>query len=388
MKYDTLVTHLGRDSERFEGAVNPPVYHVSTVLHPNVAHMEQAGAKPYEGMTYGRFGTPTTQAVEEAVAALEGGLRSIAVPSGLAAITSALGALVSAGDHVLVTDSVYFPTRRYCDTVLARLGVETSYYDPLCGSGIKSLIQPNTKLVVVEAPGSLTFEVQDIPAIAAEARKAGALVVMDNTWATPLHFKPFEKGVDVSLQAATKYIVGHADAMLGFITVQDEALWLKIKTHTATLGLGVGADEAYLGLRGLRTLPLRLERHQENGLLVATWLKRRPEVMRLLHPALPNDAGHAVWKRDFQGACGLFAMILNPVPKPAIDAFLDSLELFGLGFSWGGYESLIIPADKGIVRTATSWNPGGPTIRLHVGLENPDDLIRDLEKGFARLKGG
>jgi cystathionine beta-lyase len=387
MRPDTRLIHAGRNPEAHSGAVNPPVYRVSTVIHPSVAHMEESGQSPYEGLVYGRYGTPTSWAVEEAVAELEGGYRAIAMPSGLAAITGALSAVLKAGDHLLVTDSVYFPTRRYCDSVLAGLGIETSYYDPLIGAGIAALMRPNTKVVFVEAPGSLTFEIQDIPAIAQAAHAKGAQVLMDNTWGTPLFFKPFDKGVDLSLQAATKYIVGHADAMLGFITAKDEELWHQVKTHVASRGDSAGSEECYLGHRGLRTLSVRLERHRENAILLATWLKRRPEVLRVLHPALPEDPGHALWKRDFLGSCGLFGFVLKDVPKTAVDALLDSLELFGRGYSWGGYESLAIPCDTGIKRTATRWAPGGPTLRLHVGLEDPDDLIRDLEKGLRALKG-
>lgn len=385
LKASTIAVHAGRKPFEHQGAVNPPVYHVSTILYPDVETMEQRGTKPFDGMTYGRFGTPTTFALEEAVCALEGGYRSIAVPSGLAALTLVLESFLKHGDHVLVSDSIYQPTRRYCDGHLKQNGVETTYYDPLIGSGIAELIRPNTKLVFVEAPGSLTFEIQDIPAIAEAAHKKGVLVAMDNTWATPLFFKPFEKGVDLSVQAATKYIVGHADAMMGLVTCANSDLWQTVKAHAAAHGLGVGAEEAYLALRGLRTLPLRLERHQETAILLATWLKRRPEVLRVLHPALQDDPGHKLWRRDFLGSCGLFAFVLKGAGKPQVDAFLNALELFGLGYSWGGFESLAIPADPGIKRTVTTWNPGGPTIRLHAGLEDADDLIADLEQALGRL---
>ncbi|TAN54898.1 MAG: cystathionine beta-lyase [Rhodospirillales bacterium] len=385
LKPATVAVHAGRASDQHQGAVNPPVYHVSTILYPDVATMEERGTKPFEGMTYGRFGTPTTFALEEAVCALEGGYRSVAVPSGLAAITLVLESYLHHGDHVLVTDSVYQPTRRYCDGHLARQGVETTYYDPLIGADIADLIRPNTKLIFVEAPGSLTFEIQDIPAIAKAAHQKGALVAMDNTWATPLYFKPFEKGVDLSIQAATKYIVGHADAMMGIVTCATAEQWQTVKAHAAAHGLGVGSEEAYLALRGLRTLPVRLERHRETAILLASWLKHRPEVLRVMHPALQDDPGHRLWRRDFSGSCGLFAFVLKPVGKDKVDAFLNALDLFGLGYSWGGFESLAIPADSGIKRTATSWNPGGPTIRLHAGLEDPDDLIGDLEQALGRL---
>lgn len=384
----TIAVHAGRKPFEHQGAVNPPVYHVSTILHASVEEMEKRGATPFEGMTYGRFGTPTTFALEEAVCALEGGYRSIAVPSGLAGLTLVLESFLKHGDHVLVSDSIYQPTRRYCDGALKANGIETTYYDPLIGSGISDLMRPDTKLVFVEAPGSLTFEMQDVPAIAEAARKKGVLVAMDNTWATPLFFKPFEKGVDVSVQAATKYIVGHADAMMGVVTCATQELWRTVKNHAAAHGVGVGAEEAYLALRGLRTLPVRLERHQETAILLATWLKRRPEVSRVLHPALKEDPGHHIWRRDFLGSSGLFAFVLKDAGKQEVDAFLNALELFGLGYSWGGFESLAIPADSGIKRTATTWNPGGPTIRLHAGLEDADDLTADLEQAFGRMRKG
>ncbi len=385
MKKDSLIVHAGRHPEQHQGAVNPPVYHVSTVTYPTVGEMRRAEAKPFDGMRYGRFGTPTSFAFEEAVAALEGGCRSISTASGLAAITGTLSALLSAGDHVLMTDSTYFPTRRFCDQHLKRWGVETTYYDPTLGADIAALIRPNTRVVYVEAPGSLTFEMQDIPAIAAAAHARGALVVMDNTWATPLFFQPFTKGVDVSIQAATKFIVGHSDAMLGVITCAEPALWTRIKGVIAAQGVCAGAEEVYLGLRGLRTLGVRLRQHQENGLALARWLQQRPEVARVLHPALPEDPGHALWRRDFSGACGLFALELAPCPEAAVNALIDGLQHFGLGYSWGGYESLIIPTAADICRTAVPWRATGPTLRIHTGLEDPEDLIADLAAGFERL---
>ena len=266
--------------------------------------------------------------------------------------------------------------------------METTYYDPLIGSGIGALIRPETRVVFVESPGSLTFEVQDIPAIAAAAHARGAIVVMDNTWATPLYFSPFDKGVDISLQAATKFIVGHSDAMLGIITCATEDLWTIVKSSVASAGVCAGADEVYLGLRGLRTLSVRLRQHQEAGLFLANWLKQRPEITRVMHPALSDDPGHAIWRRDFTGACGLFGLELRPCPPAAVEAFLNGLMYFGIGYSWGGFESLIIPTTGGIHRTATAWAPSGPTLRIHTGLEDPADLIADLAKGFDRLNAG
>ncbi len=378
---ETRVAHAGRDPKRFHGFVNTPIYRGSTVLFPTLEALE---ANDQE-FTYGRLGTPTVRALEEALAELEGGHATLLTPSGLSAIATTFLALVSSGDHVLVSDSVYRPTRRFCDHVLRRLGVATTYYDPCIGAGIEALIQPNTKIVFTESPGSQTFEVQDLPAIAAVAHKKGARVVLDNTWATPLFFKPFDHGADVSIQAATKYIVGHADAMLGTITSNAETAPLIARCHD-DLGLCPGPEDVYLGLRGLRTLGVRLARHQASGIEIAKWLQARPEVQRVLHPALPSDPGHALWKRDFTGASGLFSIVLKPVPHKALAAMLDGLELFGMGYSWGGFESLIIPFDPRAYRSATAWNEKGPALRLHIGLEEVDDLKADLEAGFARLK--
>ena len=371
-KPGTRLAHAGRDPERFHGFVNTPIYRGSTVLFPTAAALE-ANDQEY---TYGRLGTPTVKALAEAIAELEGGHATLLTPSGLSAIATTFLALLSAGDHVLVSDSVYRPTRRFCDNVLKRLGIETTYYDPLVGAGIKKLLKPNTKMVFTESPGSQTFEVQDVPAIAKAAHAAGALVVSDNTWATPLYFQPFAHGADVSIQAATKYIVGHADAMLGAITA-NEAVWPKVARTHDELGLCPGPEDVYLGLRGLRSLGVRLARHQASVLAMAEWLSRRP--------ALPSDPGHAIWKRDFTGASGLFAVVVKPASKEEVAAMLDGLELFGMGYSWGGFESLIIPFDPSTYRTATRWNGEGPALRLHVGLEEVDDLKADLEAGFARL---
>ena len=393
MKLESRILHAGRHPELFDGAVNPPVYRVSTVLHPSVAAMEEAGRTPYGGMRYGRVGTPTSFAFEEAMAVVEGcdvesGGRSVSTASGLAAITAALTAFLKAGDHLLMVDTAYFPTRLFCDNVLARFGVETTYYDPLIGGGIAALMRPETKVVFCESPGSLTFEMQDIPAIAAAAHDFGAIVIMDNTWGI-LNFQPFTHGVDVSVQACTKYVVGHADAMLGAITCRNEELWLKAKTTTHGFGHCAGAEEPFFGLRGLRTLSVRLARHAETALRLTTWLESRPEVSRVLYPPLPSDPGHALWKRDFKGGCGLFGVILKPASKTAVDAMLDGYHHFKLGYSWGGFESLVIPTTgHTIVRSATTWAPEGPSVRFHAGLEAADDLLEDLEKGFERLKAG
>jgi cystathionine beta-lyase len=385
LRPDTLLTHAGSHPEEHQGAVNPPVYRVSTVVFPSVAVMKGGENKPFDTMRYGRTGTPTTFAFEEAMGALDGGCRSIVTCSGQAAITTALSALLQAGDHALIADSVYHPTRRYCLEHLARCGIEIEFYDPLIGGDIAGLLRDDTKVVFTESPGSLTFEVQDIPAIAAAAHERGALVVMDNTWATGLFFRAFEHGVDVSVQAATKFIGGHSDSMLGVVTCKTEALWYRIKNWTTFAGMAAGSEETYLGLRGLRTLGVRLRQHQESGLKVARWLQTRPEVARVIHPALPGAPGHEIWKRDFTGASGLFAVELKPCPQEAVHAMVDGLKYFGLGYSWGGFESLILPTSGAIHRTATQWKPEGPTLRIHVGLEDADDLIEDLAKGLGHV---
>lgn len=376
----TRTIHLGRDPSAQHGFVNPPVYRGSTVLFPTLEALKSR-SQPY---TYGRRQTPTTSALCTAIASLEGGETTILTGSGLQAVTTALLAFVTAGDHILMVDTVYQPTRKFCDTTLARLGVTTRYYDPTIGAEIASLIDERTRLVFTESPGSQTFEVQDIPAIAAVTREKGVWLVMDNTWASPLYFKPFAHGVDVSIQAATKYLVGHADAMLGTVTGNARAAPYLDRIKEA-LGTSPGSEETFLALRGLRTLDVRLERHQASGIEIARWLAARPEVRRVMHPALEGDPGHAIWKRDFLGASGLFACVLHPVPEAALAAFVDHLELFGMGFSWGGYESLILPFDPSSYRTAKPWREPGAAIRLHIGLEDVEDLKRDLEAGFRRL---
>lgn len=388
MKDETKLSTLGRDPEGHHGAVNIPVYRASTILQPDLKTLEQvyaARARDEQVTSYGRVGTPLTYAFENTVAEIEGGYRAISFPSGAAACSGAILAAVKAGDHILVTDSAYGPTRHFCDTVLRRLGVETQYFDPLIGAGIEDLLRPNTSLVFLESPGSLTFEVQDVPAICEVAHRHGAKVAIDNTWGTPLYFKSFRHGVDLSVHAATKYIVGHSDAMLGVVIATRES-WPQLRDSTRALGVNAGPDEVYLGLRGIRTLAVRLPRHMESGIRVAEWLKGRPEVARVLHPALPKDPGHAIWKRDFLGACGLFSFELErKYDAAAVAAFVDHLDLFGIGYSWGGFESLVTVAKPHSLRTATPWRDRGPLIRLHIGLEATDDLIADLKAGFERL---
>ncbi|MEX1036791.1 MAG: cystathionine beta-lyase [Sneathiella sp.] len=387
MKDETKIVVAGRDPDSNFGIVNVPVYHASTVLFPSLKARQEAHAARAAGervVSYGRIGTPTTWSLEDAVAELEGGYRAQVFPSGMAACANAILAFVKAGDHILILDTVYSPVRSFCEGYLKRFGVETTYYDPQIGAGIAELIRPNTRLVYVEAPGSLTFEMQDIPAIADVAHSRDALVVMDNTWASPLFFKPFAHGVDISVQAGTKYIVGHSDVMIGLVTTTKDC-WPTLQKGANLLGQTTGPDDVYLAQRGLRTLSVRLKQHMENGIAIAEWLKGRKEVAAVFHPALPDDPGHALWKRDFLGASGLFSIRLHEISNDALAAFLDHLELFGMGSSWGGYESLILPADPTGSRSATKWDNTNPLIRLHIGLESVDDLIADLKSGFDRL---
>jgi cysteine-S-conjugate beta-lyase len=361
------------------GMVNPAVYHASTVLFPDVKSLHDRT----QDYTYGRKGTPTSRAVETAIAQLEGGFDCKVAPSGLSAITAALLAFLKAGDHLLMVDTVYWPARHLCDTLIKGLGIETTYYDPLIGKGIAALIRPNTRVVYCESPGSQTMEVQDVPAIAAAAHAAGTIAMIDTTWAAGYFFKAFTHGCDVSIQAATKYIVGHSDAMLGSV-VCNEACWPRFKEAYETMGMFAGPDDMYLALRGLRTLDVRLERHQKNALAVAEWLRGQDAVDTVLYPALSNAPGHEMWKRDFTGASGLFSVVLKPTSEKQIASMLDGLQLFGMGFSWGGFESLVVPFKPH--RTASTWTAEGPCLRFHIGLESPIDLIDDLKQGFARLK--
>ena len=381
----TEVAHLGRDPRRFLGAVNTPVWRASTILFRNVAELEAASRGQFPGLSYGLHGLPTVTALQEALAALEGGHAALVVPSGLTATTFPLLALARPGDHVLVTDAVYGPTRRFCDNHLRRLGVDVGYYDPLLRAGIARELRPNTTIVFAESPGSLTFEVQDIPALVAAAHAQGARVIVDNTWATPLGFRAFDHGVDVSVQAATKYIGGHSDVLLGAV-VANEATFGALHRLWTDMGITASSDDCFLALRGLRTLAVRLARHQANALAVATWLRSQPEVREVLYPALPGAPGHALWKRDFVAASGLFGVVLHPVDAARIARMLDGLRLFGLGWSWGGFESLVIPTWPERSRTATTWDASAPTLRFAIGLEDPQDLIDDLDEGFARLR--
>jgi cystathionine beta-lyase len=387
MKKDTILARTGRDPARHQGMVNTPVFRTSTVIFPDRASYEARGGDDYKKVRYGLTGTPTTFAFEEAVAQMEGGHAAVAVPSGLAAIAVVLSAYVKSGDHLLVPDSVYGPTRAFCDRRLKPNGIEVEYYDPLIGAGIAKLIRQNTRAMFCESPGSLTFEMQDIPAIAEAAHRRGLPVLADTTWGTPYCFRSFEKGVDVSMHAATKYIAGHSDVLMGAI-VTNEQHWLTVRRAVADYGYGVSPDDCYLALRGFRTIGVRMKQQMANALKVATWLQAQPRVKRVIYPALASDPGHAIWKRDFSGAASLFALVLQPTPEPQVTAFIDALTLFGIGSSWGGFESLVIAAHPEVLRTrsATQWKRDEPLIRLHIGLEDPDDLIADLEHGFAALE--
>jgi cystathionine beta-lyase len=377
----TQLVGAGRDPSDQYGFVNTPIYRGSTVLYPDAENFLKRSAR----YTYGTKGTPTTNALEVAWSEISGAAGTVLVPSGLAAIAVALFSCLKAGDNLLVPDSVYRPTRNFCDTVLKRFGVETTYYDPLVGAAIAALFKPNTRAVFTEAPGSLSFEMQDIPAIAAIAHARDAIVLMDNTWATPLFFPPHERGVDIAIEAGTKYLGGHSDLLLGLVSA-NERCWKDLRATFDTMAICAGPEDVFLALRGLRTMRVRLLHHQQSALAVAHWFAARPEVARVLHPALESDPGHAIWKRDFSGSSGLFSIILKPVPDTAAHVFINSLTLFGIGASWGGFESLAIPFDCAAFRTATPWNPGGPCIRFHIGLEDVGDLTADLERAFAAMR--
>ncbi|MEO3998731.1 cystathionine beta-lyase [Mesorhizobium sp. CAU 1732] len=373
----TRLAHIGNNPRDFFGFVNPPVVHASTVLFPDAATMAARNQK----YTYGTRGTPTTDALAGAIDALEGSAGTILVPSGLAAVTIPLLAFLAAGDHALIVDSVYNPTRRFADGMLARLGVEIEYYDPHVGAGISELMKPNTKVVFTESPGSNTFEMQDIPAIARAAKARGAVVMMDNTWATPLYFRPLDHGVDISIHAATKYPAGHSDVLLGTVSA-NESCWEQLFETHLTMGCCAAPDDVYQVLRGLRTMGVRLERHEQNAFEVARWLEGQPGVAQVLHPGLESSPGHTLWKRDFGGASGIFSIVLKGGGQSEAHAFLDALKLFGLGYSWGGYESLAVHVSLAD-RTVAKGDYEGPVMRLQIGLENPEDIKADLSAALA-----
>lgn len=382
--FDTKLTHLLRGQGR-SGVVNPPVTRASTILFPTLDEFEKAERGQSAIPSYGRVGTPSSLALEAALAELDEADHAIVLSSGLAAIVTSLLAFLSRGDHLLMVDSAYGPARRFCDQELLRMGVEVTYYDPAIGGGIAKLIKENTRAVYCESPGSLTFEMQDIPAIAKAAHAKGVAVIADNTWATPLYFRAFAHGVDVSVHSATKYVSGHADLVMGVITCQKQHYAPLFRVYK-NLGATAAPDNCYLAVRGLRTMGIRLKRHAETAMALVDWLLKQPEVERILYPALPGDPGHTLWKRDMTGACGLFSVLLKPMPRSALAAMLDGFKLFGMGFSWGGFESLVVPFDVAKTRTATSWAHKGPALRIHAGLEAAEDLIDDLEEGFARLR--
>jgi cystathionine beta-lyase len=375
------LAHLARDTEVSQGFVNVPPFRGSTVLYPDVATLKSRQQR----YTYGTRGTPTTDALCEAWTDISGAAGTILVPSGLAAIAVALLTALKAGDHLLMTDAAYFPARNFAENVLKPMGVETTYHDPAIGEGIAELIRPNTRAVLTEAPGSQSLEMQDIPAIAAAAHARGVCVLMDNTWATPLFFSPHAAGVDLAIEAGTKYLSGHSDLLLGLVSANAE--WLpRLKAYVDLWAIPPGPEDVFLALRGLRTMDLRLREAERQALAIARWFETRPEVLRVIHPALPDYPGHALWKRDFRGSSGLFSIVLKPASEAAVAALLDGLELFGMGYSWGGYESLVTPFDCTAYRTATTWAPGGPTLRFTIGLEDIEDLKEDLDRGFARLR--
>jgi cystathionine beta-lyase len=377
----TRLVHAGREPFNQHGFVNTPIYRGSTVLYPTTDDLLHRRGR----YSYGTKGTPTTEALETAWTDLTRAAGTVLAPSGLAAVTVALMSCLKAGDHLLMTDSVYLPTRLFCNGVLKKFGVETTYYDPLIGAGIKDLIRPNTTAVFTEAPGSQSLEMQDIPAIAEAAHRHGAVVLMDNTWATPLLFPPHERGVDIAIEAGTKYLSGGSDLLLGMVSA-NERCFKKLRETYDAFAMCPGPEDVFLGLRGLRTMALRLREHEKQALEMAHWLATRPEVAQVLHPALETYPGHEIWKRDFKGSSGLFSIILKPCSDKALATMLDGLTLFGMGYSWGGFESLVIPFDCSTYRTATHWSPGGHSLRFHIGLEDLEDLKRDLDAGFARLR--
>ncbi len=378
----TRIIHAGRDPFAYDGFVNTPIWRGSTVLYPTLEHINQRKAR----YSYGTKGSPTLSSLEDAWTQLSQAAGTVLVPSGLAAISLALFACLKSGDHLLMCDSVYRPTRHFCDTMLKKFGIETTYYDPLIGAGIEALMRPNTRAIFTESPGSQSFEIQDIPAIAQVAHAHDAVVLLDNTWATPLLFPPHERGVDIAIEAGTKYLSGHSDLLLGLVSA-NEAWWPRVRDAFDTLAMCAGPEDVFLALRGLRTMPLRLFEQGKRALVMAHWLKKRPEVAQVLHPALPECPGHDLWKRDFLGSSGLFSIILKPAPPEAVAAMLDHLDLFKMGFSWGGFESLIIPFDCSTYRTATRWKTEGPALRLQIGLEDVRDLKADLARGFRRVHG-
>jgi len=386
---DTRLAQVGRRPEwtgiagQPGGIVSPAVWRASTILYEDVAHLRAARSNQHERWFYGRKGTPTSWSLADALTELEpGAAGTMLYPSGVAAISCALMAVLKPGDTLLMVDSAYDPTRTFCEKVLRPMGINTVYYDPLIGHDIETLIDARTRAIFLESPGSLTMEVQDVPAIVAVAKAHGLVTLIDNTWATPLFFPALSHGVDISILACTKYIVGHSDVMMGSVTATEQH-WPQIRSMAWMFGQMSSPDDCWLAMRGLRTLGVRLRQHQENALAVARWLKGRPEVGEVRHPALPDCPGHALWQRDFSGASGLFSFTLKGAEDETRTRFIDALRHFGIGYSWGGFESLALPVDPHAIRTAAPWRGRDPLIRLHIGLEDATDLIADLEQAFT-----
>lgn len=381
MKDRTKLVTAGRPKTGRAFPVNAPVERASTILFPTYDDFIEGGRR----IAYGRLGASTHRALEEAITALEGGFETRLAPSGLQAVNAAMLAFLKAGDHALIVDSAYDPTRKFADRFLSRFGVAVEYYDPRSGGAIASKIRAETRVIFAESPGSLTFEVQDLPALAAAANAAGVRLIVDNTWSGGFFLKPIALGAHVSVQAGTKYLSGHSDCLIGSITSCDEETARDVFQAVLQLGSNVAADDAYLTLRGMRTLAVRMTAQQEAGLAVARYLAGRPEVKRVLYPALPDDPGHALWRRDFTGASSLFGVVLHPVELSALKNFFNALKLFGMGFSWGGFESLCIHARPESCRTASPWREPGPLLRFHIGLEEVGDLIADLDNAFSAM---
>lgn len=384
MGMGTRLSRLGRMSEEHYGFINTPVYRGSTVLFKTLDDLEQGRAR----YTYGTAGTPTVESLESAWTSITGAAGTVLCPSGLGAVAMALMAVLKSGEHLLVPDSVYLPTRSFCANVLARFGIETTFYDPLLGSGLEPLVKPNTSVIFLESPGSQTFEIQDVPRVTEFAIRHGIKTILDNTWATPLFFPAHEHGCDLSVEAGTKYLGGHSDLLLGLVSARAE-VWPELKKAHKSMAMLAGPEDCYLALRGMRTLHIRLQEAQARGLAMAHWLQAQPEVATLLHPAFPSCPGHEYWKRDFRGSTGVFSVVLRPgFSRQDLSRMLDHLSIFGMGYSWGGFESLIVPFDCRGYRTATRWDPAGLTLRLQVGLEDLEDLKADLRAGLDRLSAG
>lgn len=380
----TVVCHAGREPEAYHGFLNTPVFNGSTVLFQTLDDLEAANAGTFPGYAYGRYGNPTAASFEACIAALEGAYQSLATASGVAAVTVPLLSFLNSGDHLLMVDTAYGPTRKFCDQELTRLGVEVTYYDPLIGAGIEALLKPNTRVIFLESPGSLTFEVQDIPAIVAVAKPRGIVTMIDNSWASPLYFQPLKHGVDISIHSATKYINGHSDIVIGVVSATKEA-FPRLKQGYGNIGAVPTAQDCYMAQRGIRTLAVRVKQHEASALELARWFEKRPETVKLLHPAFASCPGHEVWKRDFSGSTGLFGVLLKPYPRKALEAMMNGMRFFKMGYSWGGYESLMMPFSPQAVRSATRWQHDGLNLRIHAGLEDVADLLDDLEAGLKRL---